>query len=287
MPTLVMKFNKDDHQIDVDTYVSVLGALSIIAKEVNYRKNSNSDIQLNIVAHKEGSFDSVIEFVCVTAPLLIQYTPMVIDIINTIIELYKIKRLSDQIDPTKTQSIEDNKVQLFNNNGEGILVVNNVTNNIYNNNQSVHDAMASSFSKINEDETITGFRMSSKDEDVNFDRSEFSAMAKKVTIEPQEAEDQVKAATLVIVKPILEKSHNKWTFYLSGNSINADIKDETFLNEVEKGERSFRSGDRLMVELQIRSEYNDVYKVFIPKSYTILKVKNHLTADEAVQMNMF
>lgn len=33
-----MKFNKDDHQIDVDTYIGVLGALSVIAKEVKYEK---------------------------------------------------------------------------------------------------------------------------------------------------------------------------------------------------------------------------------------------------------
>ncbi len=287
MPNLVMKFNKDDHQIDVDTYISVLGSLSIIAKEVNYEKNNNSDIQLNIVAQKEGSFESVIEFACIAAPLLIQSLPTIVDIVNTVIELYKIKQVSNNIDPTKTQYMEDNRVQFFNNSGQGILTVNNNTYNIYNNNQTVQDAMASSFNKINKDKTVTGFKMSSDEEEVNFDKDEFTAMSKKITIEPQDSEEQTKAATLVVVKPILEKNHGKWSFYLNGALINADIKDNLFLDEVENGERSFRAGDRLMVELQIKSDYNDIYKIYIPKSYTILRVKSHLTATEAVRLDMF
>ena len=287
MPNLVMKFNKDDHQIDVDTHISVLGSLSIIAKEVNYEKNNNSDIQLNIVAQKEGSFESVIEFACIAAPLLIQSLPTIVDIVNTIIELYKIKQASNKIDPTKTQYMEDNRVQFFNNSGQGILTVNNNTYNIYNNNQTVQDAMASSFNKINKDKTVTGFKMSSDEEEVNFDKDEFTAMSKKITIEPQDSEEQTKAATLVVVKPILEKNHGKWSFYLNGALINADIKDNLFLDEVENGERSFRAGDRLMVELQIKSDYNDIYKIYIPKSYTILRVKSHLTATEAVRLDMF
>jgi len=286
MPNLVMKFNKDDHQIDVDTYISVLGSLSIIAKEDNYDKNNTSDIQLNIVAQKEGSFESVIEFACIAAPLLVQSLPIIVDIVNTVIELYKIKRVSNKIDPTKTQYMEDNRVQFFNNSGQGILIVNNNTYNIYNNNQTVQDAMASSFNKINKDETITGFKMSSDEEEVNFNKDEFTAMSKKITIEPQDSEEQTKAATLVVVKPILKKSHDKWSFYLNGVPINADIRDGSFLDEVENGERSFRAGDRLMVELQIKSDYNDIYKIYIPKSYTILKVKNHLTATEVVQLDM-
>lgn len=287
MPNLVMKFNKDDHQIDVDTYISVLGSLSIIAKEVNYEKNNNSDIQLNIVAQKEGSFESVIEFACIAAPLLIQSLPTIVDIVNTVIELYKIKQVSNNIDPTKTQYMEDNRVQFFNNSEQGILTVNNNTYNIYNNNQTVQDAMASSFNKINKDKTVTGFKMSSDEEEVNFDKDEFTAMSKKITIEPQDSEEQTKAATLVVVKPILEKNHGKWSFYLNGALINADIKDNLFLDEVENGERSFRAGDRLMVELQIKSDYNDIYKIYIPKSYTILRVKSHLTATEAVRLDMF
>ena len=146
--------------------------------------------------------------------------------------------------------------------------------------------MASSFNKIDKDETVTGFKMSSGEEAVIFNKDEFATMAKKITIEPQDSEEQIKAATLVVVKPILEKSHSKWSFYLNGVSINADIKDDAFLDEVGKGERSFRAGDRLMVEIQIKSDYNDVYKIYIPKSYTVLKVKNHLTADDVIQLNM-
>lgn len=162
-------------------------------------------MQLSVSAQKEGYFESVIEFACIAAPLLFQSMPLIIDIINTVIELYKIKQVSNEIDPTRTQYIKDDRVQFFNNSGQGALIVNNNTYNIYNN-QTVQDVMASSFNKINKDETVTGFKMSSDEEEVDFDKDEFAAMSKKITIEPQDSEEQTKAATLVVVKPILEKT---------------------------------------------------------------------------------
>lgn len=52
------------------------------------------------------------------------------------------------------------------------------------------------------------------------------------------------------------------------------------------GECSFTSGDRLMVQLLIKKEYNQQYRMYMPRGYSILKVKSHITGDEAVQMDM-
>lgn len=41
-----------------------------------------------------------------------------------------------------------------------------------------------------------------------------------------------------------------------------------------------------MVELLIQKEYSEQYLMYIPKKYSILKVKSHITGDEAIQMDM-
>ena len=101
MPNITVKFKKGGHDIDVDTYIGTLRSLSVIAKEVNYKNNNRSDIQLNIVAQKEGSFEAVIEFVSTAGPIAVQAAPEILSIINTIIELYKIKKTLRDTDMPK------------------------------------------------------------------------------------------------------------------------------------------------------------------------------------------
>lgn len=286
MPKLKMKFEKDDHRIDVNTYASALSALSIIATEVNYETHKDSDIQLNVVAQEEGSFESVIEFVCLAGPIITELGKPIIDVLRIIIELYKLKQISHEADFTKTQSVDADQSQIIMQNGNNGPIVNNVTLNIFNNNQTVQDAVSSTFKRLDRDDAVSGFKMSADEEEVFFSKGEFGKMSEKMTIEPEPQEEETKSVTLIVVKPVLKKSSNKWSFFMSGSEINADIKDEAFLNDVESGKYSFTAGDRLMVELLIKNEYSQQYKIYLPKHYSIIKVKSHMTAEDAVQMEM-
>lgn len=60
MPSITVSFKKSSHDIDVDTYIGTLRSLSVIAKEVNYKLSNRSDIQLNVVTQKEGSFEAIL-----------------------------------------------------------------------------------------------------------------------------------------------------------------------------------------------------------------------------------
>lgn len=285
MPSITVDFKKSSHDIDVDTYIATLRSLSIIAKEVNYKINNRSDIQLKVVAQKEGSFEAVIEFICTAGPIAIQAAPEILSTINTIIELYKIKKTLRDTSDAKVIQQEDNKVQVINN--YGAMTVNQPTYNIYIENQTVQDALAGTFSKTSKDDSVDGLVFnSSSSNSVEIDRSEFEPLSRKMTVQSKEVEDEITSATLVVVKPVLDSSNNKWTFFRGTEKIQADIQDEDFLDAVANGKCSFTAGDRLMVELRIQNRYDEQFRMYIPKKYSVIKVKDHITGDEAVQMGM-
>lgn len=285
MPSITVDFKKSSHDIDVDTYIATLRSLSIIAKEVNYKINNRSDIQLNLVAQKEGSFEAVIEFMCTASPIAIQTAQEILSTINTIIELYKIKKTLRDTSDAKVIQQEGNKVQVINN--FGTMYVDQSTYNIYTENQTVQDALASTVSKVSKDDSVDGLVFSSSSDDsVEIDRSEFEPLSRKMTVQSKDAEDEVVPATLVIVKPVLDKSNNKWTFFKGTEKIQADIQDSDFLDTVVSRKCSFTAGDRLMVELRVCNKYDEQLRIYIPKKYSVIKVKNHITGDEAVQMDM-
>lgn len=166
------------------------------------------------------------------------------------------------------------------------MVVNQPTYNLYAENQTVQDVLASTFSKTMKDASVNGIALSSIDDEIEINKEEFTELSRKMAIQSKELENEVAAATLVVIKPVLDESGNKWTFFKGSEKIQADIQDSDFSDKVINGECSFTSGDRLMVELLIRKEYSQQYRMYMPKGYSILKVKSHITGDEAVQMGM-
>lgn len=284
MNTLKMSFKKDDHQVDVDTYINTLKSLSIVAKEVNQEINKTSDIQLKVVAQKEGSFESFIEFCIVAGPIILELAQTVLPIIQTTLELYKLKHFNNDGDFIEVNQIEDNKVQVRNNRGS--IIVNNYTYNIYNNNQPVQDAMASTFSKLSDDDSINGFELDCEGENVAVNKESFPGMSKKAIIAPENVEEELKSAILVLVSPILKDCSNKWDFMYNATPIKANIEDKDFISRMLDHDIQFSVGDRMHVDLLVKNEYDKQLMMFLPKSYTVLKVKNHISGKEAEQMRL-
>jgi len=286
MSNLKMSFKKSDHNVGVDTYIGALRSLSIVASEINDQTNKTGKLKMNVVAERPGSFESIVEFALTAGPIMVQVAPSMLELISIAIELYKMKRHASEIDRSKTVKIDDDHVQLNNNNGGGIMVVQNITYKMFNENQTVQDALAGTFTKMSDDETVEGFTLESDKDSVTVGREEFTEMSRKIRIEPKDQSSETVSATLIIIKPILEKSDNKWTFLYGDVPINARIADEEFLDDVVNAKHSFTTGDRLIVEMQIEKEYDERLRHHMPKSHTVLRVKDHLTADEAEQISL-
>ncbi|NCC71036.1 hypothetical protein EOM09_05630 [bacterium] len=85
---------------------------------------------------------------------------------------------------------------------------------------------------------------------------------------------------------VVFKENYKWEFYYLGTKIYASLKDESFFKKIEKGEIAFRSGDRLIVTLEIEQVFNEAANTFVNDSYYILNVIEHIPRNPVTQYSL-
>ncbi len=158
--------------------------------------------------------------------------------------------------------------------------IENFISNIYENNTIVKDALSQSFEALENDNSITGYEITDKNEKplVRVNREDFENMSVK-SEEILEGEKNIKiAATLNIIR-ISFDDKLKSDFYFKGNKISVKISDPNFQKRIDNGE-SFAKGDVLEVELEIKQKFEKSVNTFINKSYKINKITNHLLRNE-------
>ena len=64
------------------------------------------------------------------------------------------------------------------------------------------------------------------------------------------------------------------------------MKDEIFFKKIEKGEVAFRSGDKLIVDLEIIQVFNESANTFVNESYHIMKVIEHMPRVSSIQHSL-
>ena len=94
---------------------------------------------------------------------------------------------------------------------------------------------------------------------------------------------KVKEKQELSVFKIVFKENYKWEFFYSGSKIYASLKDKSFFKKIEKGEAAFRSGDRLIVVLEIEQIFNEAANTFVNEKYNILKVIEHIPRVSSIQ----
>jgi hypothetical protein len=82
---------------------------------------------------------------------------------------------------------------------------------------------------------------------------------------------------------VVSKENYKWEFFYQGSKIYATIEDKDFFKEIERGERAFRSGDKLIVDLEIEQIFNEVVNIFVNDSYHVLRVIEHIPRVSLIQ----
>lgn len=84
---------------------------------------------------------------------------------------------------------------------------------------------------------------------------------------------QKKNIHVSIAKPDLA-GKTPWKVIYEGNSITVKINDSKFLEEVNQGKYSFANGTILLVDLEIHQEFDSNLKIFMNKSYSVIKFHN-------------
>jgi hypothetical protein len=283
-----IKFDGEKHQIDANLLVNNLIHTTSIIQEINRNLDSGKKIDIQIKALEKGSFLIHIDLIESALDNLknlltrdnIQLAGSVIGIFVGLIELKKFLKGKEE----KTIENSGNKVIITNQEGQ-VLYVENFVQNIYNNNTIVKDALSQSFETLENDNSITGYEITDRNNKtlVRVDREEFEYISVK-SEELLEGEKNIVVAGRLNIIRISFDDKLKSDFYFKGNKISAKINDVDFYKRVDKGE-SFAKGDVLEVELEIKQVFETSVNTFVNKSYKIKRIINHILRNEQSKLD--
>lgn len=278
-----IKFDGEQHQIDANLLVNNLIHTTSIIQELNRNLDSGKKVEVKIKALEKGSFlihIDLVESVFDLAKNLLTKENIVFGgvIITALVDLIAIKVHLKGKEP-KSKEFSGGKVKIENEKGD-ILYIDNFVQNIYENNTIVRDALSQSFETLENDNSITGYEITDKNEKplIRVDRDEFEYLSQKSEEVLEGEKNIVVAATLNIIR-ISFDDKLKSDFYFKGNKISVKIKDPDFQKRIDNGE-SFAKGDILEVELEIKQKFDKSVNTFINKSYKINRITNHILRNE-------
>ena len=283
-----IKFDGEKHQIDANLLVNNLIHTTSIIQEINRNFDSGKKIDIQIKALEKGSFLIHIDLIESAFDNLknlltkdnIELAGSVIGAFVGLIELKKFLKGKEE----KAIENSGNKVKITNQEGQ-VLYVENFVQNIYNNNTIVKDALSQSFETLENDNSITGYEITDRNNKtlVRVDREEFEYISVK-SEELLEGEKNIVVAGRLNIIRISFDDKLKSDFYFKGNKISAKINDVDFYKRVDKGE-SFAKGDVLEVELEIKQVFETSVNTFVNKSYKIKRIINHILRNEQSKLD--
>lgn len=286
-----IKFEKQTHTLNVDTYVKSLTALNTMIKEVAYQTDAScGEINVQVVSEKPGSFDVVLAIAEALSPdtisLVVTSATTLTTIITLVVELIKLKEaLSNNNDKQQQTTINGDSVTIKDSNNNVIIQTNKKVYNIYTSNQTVNDALSAQFQAMKDDEEINAITYSNNGDSVTIKRGSFDALAKKHSVKIDDSKTSTVSAMLVISKLVLDDKNKKWQFIYQGARINATIVDDTFWKKVFDGSEAFANGDRLVCDLEIIRDYNEALEVYIDREYIVKNIRNHQRKESYEQLS--
>lgn len=280
---IMIRFEGQTHQVDVNTLTSSLLVFSEALKGINKNLRTGKKIEINIEALKPGSFEIHSVITAVNDNDLFSAIATVGGVITPIGFVYTgIVKLRSWLKKRENREIDSINIEgdatIIKAKTGNTFVCSNVVYNIYQTDQAVNDAISDQFRITEEDPAIDGLTISTAHESVSIPKRDFSDLAEKVDITNQNKKREVKERQAVyVVKPVLEKTPTRrWEFIWHGNKISANIIDIVFLEKVEQGEFRFGTGDTMIVDLQINQVLSPVYDTWLNESYQITLVHEHL-----------
>lgn len=278
-----IKFDGQLHQLDANVLINSLIHTSSIIQEINRFLDTGKKIEIKVKSLEKGSFLIHIELLeSALDSLKSLFTKDNVEIASAIVTvlggLFAVKKFLKSRKP-KSVEVKGDKTKIINELGN-VLIIENITYNIYENSSIVKDAISQNFDTINNDPSITGFEITDKDEKpiIRIEKEDFSDLSLKSEEILNDERIIKEAATLNIVRLSFEESL-KWEFYYKGNKIAVKIKDPNFYELINKGE-SFAKGDILEVELQINQKWEESVNTFINKSYQVNRIIRHILRNE-------
>lgn len=272
-------FGGASHEIDADVLIESLVNYSLVAQEASFYLSPDSKVNIKIKATKEGSFELIHDFVAFAGNNLftgdhLQYAAALVTVVGG---LYGLRRWLAKNGEQEVVQRNGSNVKIKNNNGE--ITINNNVFQIYQSSDKVRDALKKTFVKLKDANEIDDFKIIDQDEKreiFKVEKEDFALMASDKGETEKKKQKEVRADQEFSVFKVVFKEDYKWEFFYQGNRIYASITDRVFLDKVGKGEVAFRSGDRMVADLEIIQVFNEAANVFVNEDYLITNVKKHI-----------
>lgn len=291
MQDLIIKFDGEANYIKANTLINSLIHFNHLLETISRKMDSTKSVEISVKAFAPGSF--LVDLALSTKQAIgnsnllskenIGYAK---EVVKTVVETYKILKFLKGEKPKSTRT-----------NGQTISIENNygVVNNfdltgatIYLEGKEVRNLLSNSFETIDNDPNITSFELLDKNKKplIQIEKNEFINLA---TFEDDPLESKTEKIKIIENAIITLFSFDwgmrkKWDFYYEGTKIPIKILDETFLKAINKGE-AFAKGDALLVDLEIKQEWDLEANVFVNKSYYLKKYIKHILRDEQSKLN--
>jgi hypothetical protein len=278
-----IKFDGQEHQVDVNVLINSLVHMNSIIQEVNKYLDGGKKIDVNVKALSKGSFLCHIDLVETTFDALKHiFTKENVEIGSEIVaSLVGVISIQKFLKGKKPKEVvpQGDKTKIINENGN-VFVIENLTYNIYENSPIVKDALAKNFEVLDSDSAITGFEITDKEERpyVVIEKEDFSGMSQRVEKNELGDKTYTERAHVNILRPAFE-GNLKWDLYYKGIKITAKMVDATFQTRIDNGE-AFAKGDVLEIDLQFNQKFEPSVNTHITKSYQINKIYNHIKREE-------
>lgn len=283
---LKIVFGGDSHEIDAEVLIESLVSYSMVTQEVSAYLSPDSKVNIKIKATQEGSFELLLDIIAnagntLFTPNHIAYASGIVTIVGG---LYKFRQWLSRNGEPDTVEHHENSVRVKNNNGE--ITINNNVFHIYQSSEKAREGLKKTFAKLKDAEEIEDFEIIDQEtgeEIFRAEKNDFGPMASDEGELEKRKQTEIRKDEEFSVFKVVFRDNYKWEFFYKGNRIYASITDKDFLEKVGNGEVAFRSGDRIIADLDIVQVFNESANVFVNDQYLITKVKKHIPRTISVQ----
>lgn len=274
-------FNGESQLIEANTLINSLIHFTNIVQEINKELSHDSKkVEVKIKALPEGSF--IVDFVIQASDIFNQIRGLLTpsnmsyaaDLVEVTFGIYAVAKWLKGKKPNRIEN-KDNVIVIENSNGE-VNTFDFKGANIYLTNNYIREAISKSFETLESDSNVSGFELLNNNNEkiLEIESAEFVELTQNDFTSEKTEKTLLENANMHIIALDLELK-KKWDFYYNGHKISAKVKDPSYQEIINKGER-FGKGDVLEVELEIKQEFNEDVNTFINKSYSIIKIKKHI-----------
>ena len=275
--TLTVKFDGQDHQVDLDTFTHVLINYSTVVRAAATELGVNGDTRVAISAIESGSLDVVVSIIADGLggifDFLADNKEPLVAVLAVSAGVYELKQKLAGKGKVVDVDVNGDGNHIIKTEGGDVIASQQVFN-VYVNHPEATTAIDSSFSKLEEHPEISAFQLS-KGDDVMFraEHDEFPGIATSANYEHELIKHEQVEAVLHVMKPFLGASKTrKWEFYYNGEKISASIDDDEFMENMHR--YSFMVGTTMYATLDIEKEYLEKFRVWANRSYRVIEVKS-------------